>query len=173
MPAEMLCTLYDYNRWATERLLDAAAPLSAAQFVAPGSDGDGAIRDTLAHLVGAQQRWLSWWDGSLSAEEAYRRRLDPATFPDLAAVRAAWAAVEEQTAAFVAGLRDEDAGRVYATTLPNGATWALPLWQMMLHVANHGTQHRSEVAARLTALGHSPGDLDLLFYLGSRGAATG
>jgi uncharacterized damage-inducible protein DinB len=35
---------------------------------------------------------------------------------------------------------------------------------MMLHVANHGTQHRAEVAAMLTAAGRSPGDLDLLAY---------
>jgi uncharacterized damage-inducible protein DinB len=35
---------------------------------------------------------------------------------------------------------------------------------MMLHVANHGTLHRSEVAAMLTSYGHSPGDLDFLFY---------
>jgi uncharacterized damage-inducible protein DinB len=35
---------------------------------------------------------------------------------------------------------------------------------MMVHVANHGTQHRSEVAAMLTAFGRSPGDLDALYF---------
>jgi uncharacterized damage-inducible protein DinB len=35
---------------------------------------------------------------------------------------------------------------------------------MMQHIANHGTQHRSEVAAMLTEAGHSPGDIDMLFY---------
>jgi uncharacterized damage-inducible protein DinB len=35
-------------------------------------------------------------------------------------------------------------------------------WVMMLHVVNHGTQHRSEVALMLTILGHSPGDMEIL-----------
>ena len=38
------------------------------------------------------------------------------------------------------------------------------MWQALLHVFNHGTQHRSEVAALLTAAGRSPGDLDLIDF---------
>jgi len=38
----------------------------------------------------------------------------------------------------------------------------IPMWQLLAHVVNHGTQHRSEVARYLTECGHSPGDLDLL-----------
>ncbi len=35
---------------------------------------------------------------------------------------------------------------------------------MLVHVINHGTQHRSEAAALLTAEGRSPGELDLINY---------
>jgi uncharacterized damage-inducible protein DinB len=39
------------------------------------------------------------------------------------------------------------------------------LWQAMLHVLNHGTQHRSEAAAMLTEFNHSPGDIDFMVFL--------
>ena len=39
---------------------------------------------------------------------------------------------------------------------------------MLVHVANHGTQHRAEAAALLTVEGRSPGDLDLINYAEER-----
>jgi uncharacterized damage-inducible protein DinB len=42
------------------------------------------------------------------------------------------------------------------------------LWHCLLHVANHGTQHRAEAAAILTAYGASPGDLDVTLFLNER-----
>jgi uncharacterized damage-inducible protein DinB len=164
MQLEMLRTLYEYNRWATERLLGASERLTPQQWLAPGTAGRGSVRDTLVHLVSTQRGWLAWWDGSLPPLEAYARTLNPADFPDVATVRAAWQGVERSTTAFLDRLTDEDAQRVYSMDLPNGAVFRLALWKMMSHVANHGTQHRSEVAAMLTGYGQSPGNLDLLDF---------
>jgi uncharacterized damage-inducible protein DinB len=38
------------------------------------------------------------------------------------------------------------------------------VWQMLVHVVNHGTQHRAEAAVLLTGEGRSPGELDLISY---------
>jgi uncharacterized damage-inducible protein DinB len=161
---EAVRAVYGYNRWATERVLDAAACLTPEQWLTPGNAGRGSIRDTLVHIVSAQRFWLAWWDGSLRPEEARRLRLKPDDYPDVAAIRAMWEKVERATQDFLERLSEVQLVREYTNVQPDGRIFCLPLWQMMLHVANHGTQHRSEVAAMLTGFGHSPGDLDALVY---------
>lgn len=164
MNLEIIRALYGYNHWATEIVLDAAEKLTPEQWLTDGGAGRGSIRDTLVHLIGGQKRWLAWWDGSLSVEESVRLQLNLADFPDLPAVRAAWATVDQATQAFVSQLTEADLPRIYSRTMPDGGIVRFPLWQMLLQVANHGTQHRSEIAAMLTSHGHSPGELDILRY---------
>jgi uncharacterized damage-inducible protein DinB len=92
-------------------------------------------------------------------------RYDRAEFPDVAEVRRAWEAVAAQTEAFLADLTEEELATVFERTSRDGRVFAQPLWVMMLHVANHGTQHRAEAAGMASAAGFSPGDLDLVFYM--------
>ena len=168
MLTETMRTMYGYNRWATERVLEASTRVTPEQFLTAGGAGQGSVRDTLVHILASQQGWLAWWEGSVSVsvsvEEIFRRPLLPADYPDVAAVRSAGEALEQRTQAFVAWLSDADAARVYAHTRPDGKEWRLPLWLRLLHVVNHGTQHRSEAASMLTGFGQSPGDLDVPYF---------
>jgi uncharacterized damage-inducible protein DinB len=164
MLAAAMRTFYDYNHWATEKIMNAAACLTQEQLDEPGTAGHGSIRQTLLHMIDTHKGWLSWWDGSLSAQDAMMLSLDPADYPDLAAVRRAWDALAEQTRAFTGTLSDEDMERTFTTEIPDGSAVTFVLWKMMLHVANHGTQHRSEIAAMLTVFDCSPGDLDIVSY---------
>jgi uncharacterized damage-inducible protein DinB len=61
--------------------------------------------------------------------------------------------------AYLAALSDEDAA---------GPFYDVILWQVIAHVAHHGMQHRSEAALLLTHFGHSPGDIDMVFWLDER-----
>ncbi len=38
-------------------------------------------------------------------------------------------------------------------------------WHLLMQLVTQRVSHRSDVAAMLTAYGHSPGDLDLLFFV--------
>ena len=45
-----------------------------------------------------------------------------------------------------------------------GVPYTAPIWQMILHIVNHGTHHRGQVTGMLRQLGAVPRNLDLLAY---------
>jgi uncharacterized damage-inducible protein DinB len=149
-----IASLYDYAEWANQRLLDHAAGLDAADLDRRFSQGCDPIRPAFVHLLSADFRWLLRWQ-----QQPLPPALEPADFPTLDAVRARWATVVADRRAYLAGLSDADLGEILQLQ------WGpLPRWQAILHCFNHGTQHRSEIAAMLSDLGRSPGDMDYLVF---------
>ena len=167
LPVRYVRTLYDYSAWATARVLDAAAALPSHFLTVPDVGAYGSIRDGLVHLVSAQKIYLARWQAPPPVAPPVSE-LDSESFADIASIRTRWEEIERATAAFVADQTDRDLERVVAYVNSRGETWAYPLWQQMLHQANHATQHRSEVAALLTRYGRSPGWLDFLVFVDER-----
>ena len=157
---DVVRTMYGYNTWANERILSTAEHLTPEQFAAEGSASFSSVRDTLVHTMWAQWNWLLRW---------YSRPNPPhfagADYPDVPTLRARWAEIDRETHAFVAMLDDAALSRTLHYVNSRDEPMAYPLWQQVIHQVNHGTQHRSEVAAILTAYGHSPGWMDLMVYL--------
>lgn len=156
-------TLYDYNYWANARILDALERAPTETYDAPNALVWGSLRGTLVHILAAEWAWLNRCQGdspaALLSEEA---------FPTLAAVRSRWTTEEARMRTFIASLTAERLAQSINYQTTSGAAMSTPLWQILSHVVNHGTQHRAEVAQASTELGHSPGDLDLILYLRER-----
>ena len=143
--------LFDYSYWANRRILDAAAGLTDTQFTGAPPLGDRSVRDILTHVLDAEFDWRMRWVGAADIPV-----IDPQDFPTVASLRERWDADERDMRAYLATLTDVDLDaplRLYQ------------FWQAQVHVVNHGTQHRAEAAMLLTALGHSPGDVDIPYYL--------
>ena len=117
----------------------------------------------LVHTLATEIHWLRRWHG-----ESPTTLLGEADFPAFAVLRARWSEHDAALTAFVAALADADLTRMVEYRTTQGAPHADPLFELLAHVVNHGTQFRGESAVALTALGHSPGNLDLLGYLRSR-----
>lgn len=148
--ADGLRFLNGYERWATGRILDAMAGIDAATWQRPNVVGERGIGGILVHHLGAHQRWRHYLSGS---EEQPRPEDEPLI--GLVELGERWAA---EWAAMDAWL-----GSLSPATLEVRHE-GTAMWQALLHLYNHGTQHRSEVAAVLTDVGRSPGDLDLVDF---------
>ncbi|HEU4760285.1 MAG TPA: DinB family protein [Dehalococcoidia bacterium] len=156
---ELIRALYDYNEWANGRILDAASGLSDEDLARDMAASYGSVQGNLAHLVAAQMVWLARWSEGTNPPLAELQSMR-----GLAPVRSAFERSHERLRRFVASLSEADVERLVAFTDSRGVARERPLWQLMTHVVNHGTQHRSEAAMLLTALGRSPGDLDYVYF---------
>lgn len=142
--------LYDYDRWATGQVLDASLGLSPESWAADWVIGERGIGGILVHALGAHERWRAGFEGG---HRLALREEAPLPAPDELAD--AWEAEWQAVRSFIAGLDEA------ALDAPYGEA---PLWQALIQLVNHGTQHRSEAAVILTAAGASPGDLDIVRF---------
>ncbi|MBI9049187.1 MAG: DinB family protein [Anaerolineaceae bacterium] len=157
---KIITNLYQFNNWANKRILDGCAKLTPEQYHEPSLGNFGSVHATLVHILAVQWLWLQRWQGqSLSSF------FEPDDFADLAALRNHWQKVEGETQAFIGTCSNPTLAKISSYRNFNNEEWSYPLWQMMLHQANHATQHRSEIALLLTEWGHSPGMMDFLYSM--------
>jgi uncharacterized damage-inducible protein DinB len=171
IPLSTFRELYDYNYWARDRQLEACAALSQEQFLRPLGSSFSSLRDTLAHLLGAEWIWLERWRGrspqtlpgvpeGLPFAETLRRWHEQ--FATVAAIRERWLGVERDLRQYLAGLDEPALGRELVYVNIQGQTWTYPLWRTLLHLVNHGTYHRGQVTTLLRQLGAKAPEVDFL-----------
>ncbi len=152
--------LYRYNAWANARILNAGAKVTHAQFITPAAFPHGGLRGALVHTLFAEWIWRTRWEGTSPA-----KRIKPEDFPTFESLCERWQEEEIKLRVFVNNVTEETLQGQFDYKTTAGEPKLDTLWQVMAHLVNHGTQHRSEAAAILTNLGHSPGDIDLIVFL--------
>jgi uncharacterized damage-inducible protein DinB len=150
--------LLDYMYWGHDRAINGARQLSAAQLTAPIRPGFLSTLALLVHIMGAERLWLSRWQG-----ESPKSLLTVRDIPSLDALVTAWEPLRAEMRAFVLGMDDPDREVIYRRT--NGEEKRNVWWHVFMHVVNHGTEHRSQVALYLAMQGIDVGNLDLIEYL--------
>jgi uncharacterized damage-inducible protein DinB len=155
-----LVSLFVYNQWANDRILQAAALMKAEQYAAPVGISHGSIRSALVHIYGVEVLYrLRCQEGisptSLAAEE---------DFPDLITLKSHWNVETIKMMSYLDGSKDRDLDRTIHYLSIRGEERVNKLWQMLMQVILHGMQTRSEVAVALTQAGCSPGNLDWIYF---------
>lgn len=160
---EVLRELYNYNFWARDQQLAACAALSEEQLARPLGSSFGSLRDTLAHLLGADWVWLQRFHGQSPRSFPWANEIQA-----LEAIRGRWQSIEEDMRAYLAVLMPEALATPLTYQNFKGETWTYPLWQCLVHLVNHGTYHRGQVTMALRQLGSTPPGIDFLVYCDKR-----
>jgi uncharacterized damage-inducible protein DinB len=146
-----------YSAWATVRLLDTAAKLSPEELTRDFGTADRSVLGTLAHTFGADRVWLARVTGQPQRGLAEADR-------EWATILREWPAVFDGWREWARPMTDERVLDVLDYTDLKGNPWQQSLWQIVLHVVNHGTHHRGQVSGFLRSMGYTPPPLDLIAY---------
>lgn len=159
MPAlAMIRTFIDYHIAIMGRLWDSIGHISEAQFVSDDAYSRGSIRNLMVHIANTD---LNWMTGLKHLPDVRGQMKSYAEYPDRESARTYWEAVAGDLSAYVGELTEPE----LSTNPPD-----IPgeRWEVLLHLVNHGTDHRSTVLQKLAELGAPTFDQDFIIWLADR-----
>ncbi len=152
---ELVRTMVRYHHSLTDRLWESILSLPEEHFTAQTGYSHGSIRNQMVHLSTVEARWVQGLQGVPGARSF---GYDPADYAESGRAKELWNATVRDTRLYIGGLEEADWHAVAPGMLG-------PVWQVALHVVNHGTDHRAQVLRALQELGAPTFDQDLILHL--------
>ena len=158
MNADAFRHLYDYHFAANRKVWDTwIMSLTQEQFVRPIEYSVGSVRNHVVHLINVDRGWFS----DLRGVE-YSSALNPAHLPDRDEIRVHWDEAEREMRDYLATLTDE---MLFTHPIQESPDDVMTLWQVLIHVANHGTDHRAQLLRILHDFGMKTEAQDYFFHI--------
>ena len=158
---DTLRTLMRYKAWANELVFAAAAKLPEAELTAPRKIVFGNLVRTLNHVHAMDEVWRAHLEGR---PHGYNTR-NPDTCPALAELREAQKAMDAWWVGYADALPQAKQDEVVSFRFIGGGPGSMTRRDILLHVANHGTYHRGNVASMMYQAGVAPPTTDLPVFL--------
>jgi uncharacterized damage-inducible protein DinB len=155
-----LRNFFAFGRWANRTILESVAVLTPEEYARPIGGSFGSVQGTLVHLYGADWVWLERFHGR--SPRAMPAGDDLAT---LEALAWKWREVEAGQDAYIATLTPERLAEPLSYVSVSGDSFTRLLGDALLHLANHGTYHRGQVATLLRQLGRKAASTDYLRFI--------
>ena len=158
MNADAFRHFYDYHFAQNRKIWDTCiSSLSDEQFMQAVDYSHGSVRNQIVHIMSTDDAWFSGLRGVEFPEP-----FNPSDVDDRKIIRAHWDNVEQNMRDYLATLRDD---MLFEKPFAEGEDKDLILWQVLLHVANHGTDHRAQLLRLLNDLGVKTEYQDYIFYV--------
>jgi uncharacterized damage-inducible protein DinB len=159
MNADAFRYLYEYHFSENRRMWEECiVPLSLEQFTQAAEYSIGSVREQVLHLMDVDELWFCELRGVSPSEP-----MPASSGDDRALIRARWDGVEMNMREYLSLLRDEML--LDKPIKEPEEDKDLTVWQVLLHVVNHGTDHRAQLLRLLHDLGVKTTSQDFIFYV--------
>jgi len=154
-------TLFDYNFWAFERVWKSVSQLTDNQFIEEIGYSTGSIRNIVIHMMSANMRWID-----RLKNQKPQLHLEFEDYGTLTKTKAKWDDLQKEFLIYLNSLNQKE--------LDDDVTWEIPTrewrfdtprWELLLHIANHATDHRAQILALLNHHFHiNTVEQDMIIY---------
>ena len=160
MLADQIRILFDYNLWAWNHVLASVVKLDEADYLAKRPlFAQTSLHEILVHCLAAESIWLARCLGSSPTA-----MFDPQAYDGVRAVQQQWATVRDDWTNFLRGLTNEAIQHNIPYNNTRGDSFTLKLADILQHVVNHATEHRSQITPILFQLGVPTPPLDYMRF---------
>lgn len=158
MNADAFRHFYDYHFAENRKIWETfIKPLPQEKFVQHIDYSIGSVRNHVVHLMSVDDSWF----GGLRGVD-FVDHLNPEEYSDKEVIRSYWDGVEQRMRDYLAKLNDD---MLFSNPFDDEEDKDLILWQVLLHVVNHGTDHRAQLLRLLHDLGVETAPQDYVFYI--------
>ncbi len=157
MNADMLRTMVEYHVMMNRKLWESVMMLTDEQYAQKIDYSNGSVQNHILHMVSVDNRWFA----RLRRVEL-PDRLTVDEYPDRAAIRAKWDEVEATIQTYVDALTDEQASATLTYRIGQRAEDTEAAWRVLMHVVNHGTNHRAQLLRALYDFGAPTFEQDIM-----------
>ncbi len=151
---DLIQTFVDYHLAMSNRVWESIEQITEQQFLQEDPYSRGSIRNLMVHLANTDRSWLA---GLKNLPDVRGQLKKYEEYPDRTSVRTYGNSISQELGAYVHELSEADLNSS-PIDIPG------PRWEVLLHLVNHGTDHRATVLQRLNEFGAPTFDQDFILW---------
>lgn len=147
----------EYNIWANRLIMAQIESLPQSLVEQDFGGSFGSMKGILIHLLESDWIWLNRWKG-IPLAEVPQWKLDDAVL-----VNKQWKVIQDEMLTIARTFTDS-ADRKIEFLTRKGAHYVMPFNDIVIHVTNHGTYHRGQLAHMIRTVGQKPVSTDYFIF---------
>jgi uncharacterized damage-inducible protein DinB len=162
MNSEAIHRLFQYQQWANGRVWDCIEKLSDEQFRQDHDYSTGSIHNQVFHLMESELYTMTFFNKEVFAEMKGLKQED---FSTRAEIRTQWDKYIKRVDDVLATLTDEKLQSKAQMPSSTGTIPERPLWECLMAMINHATDHRAQILALIHQLGGETCEQGFFFFM--------